>query len=180
MEERIEKQHNIAITECFNSRADFEAHEKECEKYKREYEEIKTLLITERPDDCFCYGHFDSFGPQYQFITYDALKKEDWPNNIAANSIYIAFYIDFKTKTFEARSSGHIYLTKADQDKSYLCMCSMKQAHKALGGKWMRKSKFKSAQNIVEKMNRFYNEVMASVTKATGGYHYKQMLVNIY
>lgn len=180
MEERIEKQHNIAITECFNSRADFEAHEKECEKYKREFKEITTLLITERPDDCFFYGSFGSFCPYLQFITFDALKKEDWPNNISENSIYIRFSINLKEKSFEAKSSGHIWLSDADSKKSYLCMCSMKQAHKALGGKWLRKSKFKSAQDLVAKMNKFYTEVMASVTQATGGYPYKQMLVNIY
>ncbi len=178
--ERFEKQHSIVLTEVFNSRSELDAHEAECSIYRAKFDEIKRILITERPDGCMFYGTFGSFCPYIQHITFDALKKEDWPHNISDNSIFLRFDIDFKGMTVKCERYGHIYLTSEDQKKSYLAMCSMKKIHEHMGERWMRKSKFKNARDLVAKMNRFYENVMVSVTKATGGYPYKQMIMNVY
>lgn len=101
-------------------------------------------------------------------------------NGIAENSIYLRFTLDLKEKTVQCNRCGHIWLSKADQKKSYLAMCSMKQATISDGGKWMRKSRFKNANDLVEKIERFRAQVMEHIEKVTGGYPYKQMLIDIY
>lgn len=50
----------------------------------------------------------------------------------------ISFKIDMKGHKFEVSDCGHIWLSEADQKASYLCMCSMRKAVEAMGGKWMR------------------------------------------
>lgn len=177
MEERIEKQHSICLTEVFNSREELEMHENECVVYKDEFTEIKKAMMKELLP---VRGNFGTFCPHLQFVTLDALRPEDWPNHIAQNSIYLYFKIDLKSKTFEVAQCGHIWLSKHDQDKSYLAMCSMKKAHQHLGGKWLRKSKYKDANDLTAKVKKFYDSVMENMTKATGGYPYKQMLIDIY
>lgn len=176
----ITKQHNSVLSESFGSINAYEAHEKECAKFKNEFESVMSDLSQITPNGCNIRGNFSSFCPHLQYVVFDALKKEDWPHSIAENSIYLRFSINFKVKTFEVDQCGHIWLSDADKSKSHLCMCSIKSAVKAVGGKWMRKNRFHDAKDIASKMAKFYNEVMANVTKATGGYPYKQMLVNIY
>lgn len=177
--EEIIKHHDSVISEVFESQQALDQHENECSKYGKMFSDVMAALKAKMPTT-FVYGSFGSFCPYLQFFTLDALFPQDWPNNISANSIYIAFKIDFRTNTVEVSTTGHIYLSEADQKKSYLCMCSMKNAHQAMGGKWMRKSKFKSPDQLAEKVEKFWLDVMASIEKATGGYPYKQMQVDIY
>lgn len=123
---------------------------------------------------------FEPFCPELQYIRMDMLKKEDWPNHIADNSIYIMYEIDMRAKTVEVSRCGHIYLSDEDSKKLYFAMCSMKQAHKAIGGKWFRHTKYKSAADLAKKMVSFYNTVKQTMEEVTAGYPYKQMTINIY
>lgn len=177
--EEIIKQHNSVICEVFESQQALDKHESECEKYGNMYNSIKAALKAKMPTT-FLYGKFDSFCPYLRFFTLDALFPQDWPNNISANSIYIMFKIDLRTNSVETSTTGHIWLSEADQKKSYLAMCSMKNCHEAMGGKWFRKSKFKTPEQLAEKIEKFWLAVMASVENATGGYPYKQMQIDIY
>ena len=110
----------------------------------------------------------------------DMLKKEDWPNHIAENSIYIMYEIDMRAKTVEVSRCGSIWLSNEDSKKSYLAMCSMKKAHQAIGGKWFRRTKYKSAADLAKKMVTFYYSVKQTMEEVTDGYPYKQMKINIY
>lgn len=171
------KQHSSILVEQFNSAEDFCQHESECEMYKTQFEDIVSAL-----NDAG-YTTTDKFGtlcPELQYIHMDMLKKEDWPNHIGRNSIFITYEIDMRAKTVEVSRCGHIYLSDEDSKKSHLAMCSMKQAHQAIGGKWFRRTKYKSAADLAKKMVAFYNSVKQTMEEVTDGYPYKQMKINIY
>lgn len=68
-------------------------------------------VVTEKSSAVQVRGNFSEFFPHIQFITLDALKKEDWPNNIDMNSIYLCFEIDFNNKKVQVHSNGHVYLS---------------------------------------------------------------------
>lgn len=123
---------------------------------------------------------FWDFVPYQQRVRLDALDKKDWPNGINDNSIYIEFKVNMKDNTFEACDCGHILLTRDDQKKSYLAMCTIKKAVEAVGGKWMRKSSYKDAKDLAKKVKKFWEQAVDCVAKATGGYPYKKMQINIY
>lgn len=173
----FEKQHNPYLVEAFNSEEDFKRHESESEIYKTEFEDIVSALngvgymVTDK---------FDTFCPKYQYIRMDMLKKEDWPNHIAENSIFLMYKIDMYGKTVEVLRYGHSSLTYEDSYKSGLAMCSMKKAHQTIGGKWFRLTKYKSAADLAKKMVTFYNSVKQTMEEVTTGYPYKQMKINIY
>lgn len=171
------KQHNSILVEQFNSAEDFCQHESECELYKAQFDDIVSAL---NDAGYVVADAFSTFCPYIQYIRMDMLKKEDWPNHIACNSIYIMYKIDMRTKTVEVSRFGHIYLSYEDSKKSHLCMCSMKQAHKAIGGKWFRRNKYKSAADLAKKMVAFYDSVNQTMEEVTDGYPYKQMKINIY
>ncbi len=171
------KQHNICLSEVFESKQALDAHETECARYRSEFETIKAAL---RAQTLPARGQFGSFVPYQQWVRLDALNTTDWPHGIAENSIYIDFKINMKESKFEVSSCGHIYLSETDQKASYLCMCSMRNAVEKMGGKWMRKSKFKDAEDLAKKIRDFWTQAIECVKQATGGYPYKQMIVNIY
>lgn len=123
---------------------------------------------------------FDAFCPYVQFVTIDALEPKDWPHNIAENSAYVLIKVDMDAMNVECLSCGHIWLSREDQSKTYLAMCSIKQASKAIGKSWMRKSKFKNEEDLANKVNKFWASVMETLNTVTDGYPYKQMKINIY
>lgn len=172
----IEKVHSIVLTEIFDSQEAFNAHESECEFYRSEWQTILSELSDTTVTGC----GFSTFVPHIQFFTFDALNSRDWPNGIAQNSIFVMFKVDMRAHTIEVESCGHIWLTDNDVKKSCLVMCSIKQAHKANGGVWMRKSKYSNAQNLANKAKTFWNDVVKTLNDVTGGYPYKQMTVDIY
>ena len=174
---KIEKQHNPCLVEVFNSADYFLKHECECEIYKTQFEDIVSAL---NDAGYTTTDEFETFCPELQYIRMDMLKKEDWPNHIADNSIYIMYEIDMRAKTVEVSKCGSIWLSKEDSKKSYLAMCSMKKAHQAVGGKWFRRTKYKSAADLAKKMVAFYNSVKQTMGEVTNGYPYKQMKINIY
>lgn len=110
----------------------------------------------------------------------DMLEEEDWPYHIDINSIFIEYKINMEEKTVEIFRCGYIDLSKEDSKKSHLVACSMKQAHQAIGGKWFRRTKYKSATDLAKKMVTFYNSVKQTMDEVTTGYPYKQMMINIY
>ena len=171
------KQHNSILVEVFNSAEGFCQHESECEMYKTQFEDIVSAL---NDAGYTATDKFDTFCPELQYIDMDMLKKEDWPNHIADNSIYILYEIDMRAKTVEVLKCGSIWLSNEDSKKSYLCMCSMKKAHQAIGGKWFKRTKYKSAADLAKKMVAFYNSVKKTMEEVTTGYPYKQMKINIY
>lgn len=174
---KIERQYNPCLAEVFNSKEYYDRHESECELYKEQFEEIISAL---NDAGYTTTDKFGTFYPQIQYIRMDMLKKEDWPNYISDNSIYIMYEIDMRAKTVEVSRYGHIYLSDEDSKKSYLAMCSMKKAHQAVGGKWFRRTKYKSADDLAKKMVAFYNSVKKTMEEVTTGYPYKQMKINIY
>ena len=174
---KIEKQHYPSLIEVFNSEEDFNRYETECEIYKAQFEDIISAL---NDAGYIVTDKFDTFCPHIQYIRMDMLEEEDWPNNISGNSIYIMYKIDMRAKTVEVSTCGHIYLSDEDSKKSYLAMCSMKHAHQAVGGKWFRRTKYKSAADLAKKMITFYNSVKQTMEEVTDGYPYKQMKINIY
>ena len=174
---KIAKQHNPCLVEVFNSAEDFCQHESKCEIYKAQFEDIVSAL---NDAGYTTKDKFGTFCPELQYIRMDMLKKEDWPNHIDRNSIFITYEIDMCAKTVEVSTFGHIYLSNEDSKKSHLAMCSMKHAHQAVGGKWFRRTKYKSAADLAKKMITFYNSVKHTMEEVTEGYPYKQMKINIY
>ena len=173
----FEKQHNPCLVEVFNSAEDFLTHESKCEIYKTQFEDIVSAL---NDAGYTTTDKFGTFCPELQYIRMDMLKEEDWPNHIDRNSIFITYEIDMCAKTVEVSTFGHIYLSNEDSKKSHLAMCSMKQAHQAVGGKWFRRTKYKSAADLAKKMVAFYDSVKQTMEEVTDGYPYKQMKINIY
>ena len=174
---KIEKQQNPCLVEVFNSADDFLKHESECELYKAQFEDIVSAL---NDAGYIATYRFDTFCPELQYVRMDMLKKEDWPNHIAQNRRFIMYEIDMLVKSVEVSTFGHVYLSDEDSEKTHLCMCSMKQAHQAIGGKWFRRTKYKSAADLAKKMVAFYNSVKQTMEEVTDGYPYKQMKINIY
>ena len=173
----FEKQHNPCLVEVFNSADDFCQHESECEMYNAQFDDIVSAL---NDAGYTTTDEFETFCPELQYIRMDMLKKEDWPNHIDRNSIFITYEIDMCAKTVEVSTFGHIYLSNEDSKKSHLAMCSMKQDHQAVGGKWFRRTKYKSAADLAKKMVAFYNSIKQTMEEVTNGYPYKQMKINIY
>ncbi len=177
--ERIEKAHNGIITEVFTSSDAYNKHEEECATYKAQFDALVAELLQKR-DDWHLYGTFGSFCPNLQRVRVDYLDKNDWAHNIAENSVYIDFSIDFETGTFEARNCGGMSLTEHDRKKSFYCACSLKRAMQANGGRWMRKSKFKDIDDLAAKITKFAKYVHEQLDEITEGYPYKQMKINVY
>lgn len=175
--EAIEVKHNSVLTEVFRSETAYNKHNAEVTEYSEAYNRLTAELVKQCE---IVRGKFGTFCPELQYVHLDMLECKDWPHGIAMNSVYIEFKIDFKLKQIEVGNFGHIELTDADKKKSYLCMCSVKAANAAAGGKWWRKCKYKSIEEAAQKMAKFYKQVCANIQQVTGGYPYKQMKVNIY
>lgn len=174
----IEKRHDGVITEIFDSEKLYTAHELSCAKYEKQWQsilsELDALNLPVRD------ARFSTFCPHLQFFALDALDSKHWPNGISQNSIYVMFKVDMRAGTIEVHSCGHIWLTDEDQKASYLAMCSIKQAHKAIGKSWMRKTRFNDAKSIAKKVKSFWDDVIDTLNDVTLGYPYKQMTRNIY
>lgn len=126
-------------------------------------------------------GRFDDRMGTYdmQFIRVSYLKEEDEPD-IADNGSYLSFRIWLKSNTIELKDTGHIYLTKADQKASYLAMTGVKGIFKHAGKPFFRKTRFKTSEECIKKIENFYNETKKLFEKYTEGYPYHQMKLNIY
>ena len=149
------------------------------ESWKAEFNNMVESLKKANISHCEVIdGTFDGFYPSVQYIRLDALKSEDWPNNIKQNSIYVIFRVDLIEKKIELHSCGHVWISDADKElyakDKYLAMHSMTEICKRNGGKVMRKSSYKSVENATEKIIKAYNAIMEEVVDYTEGYPYKQ------
>ena len=160
----------------------YDRRAEDCAPYKNEFDKIVDALCNDvNLEHCNnVYGVFGEFCPHLQFVRLDALKEKDWPHNIADNSIYVEFKIDLRTRSVEVFRCGHIYLSRHDQQASYLAMCSIKKAHQFIGGKWFRKQSWKDATDLAKKIERFWYSVAETLNKVTDGYPYKEMTVDMY
>ena len=110
-----------------------------------------------------------------QFIKIDALDPKDYPNNIADNSVFLQFSINYEERKVELRNVGHVYLSPRDLTTpkyKYLAMKGVHNVAEDKGVKKFRKSKFKDANDLAKKIATYYNKVMECVTEYTGGYPY--------
>ena len=179
--ETYEKKHDTVLTEVFNSKSDYDKHESDCGKFKAIYLAIVAeLLINTDFGRCNVLTKFGTFCPELQFVRLDALDKKDWPHNISDNSVFLDFKINLREHSVEVFRCGHIYLTRHDQQTSYLAMCSMKKAHQFVGGKWFRRQSWKDEKDLANKLQKFWLSIAETLNKVTDGYPYKQMTVDIY
>lgn len=127
-------------------------------------------------------GEFSAaFSPYVQYITFDALDPKDYPNNIAQNSIYLTFAINYQTRKVELHSNGHCYISPKDKQSDkykYYAMRGMCDIAKVnYGVAKFRKQNFKDTKDLFNKMEKYYNAVMWAIKAYTGGYPYKEGIV---
>lgn len=156
--------------------------ETEIKAYENEYNNL-LKLANENSSAVAVRGAFSkAFLPYVQFITFDALKKEDWPSNIGENSVFLTFEIDQKAKKVSLYRGGHTYLSPKDKApdskwKYYAMRGILNIAAEDYGVKKFRKQGYKSVDDLYKKMETCYKAVMEAITKYTGGYPYKQGIV---
>lgn len=163
--------------ECFETKEDYDANERAIVECRERFMNLNICLSKYGLANDFGFGEF---GPQWQNVLIRFTRLEDCFNGIWQNGMYVKFSVDFKAGTFEVSDYGHIYLTKADTEKSYLCMCGLKNAWKATGRPWPRKSKFKSEADLAERINKICKTAKDVLNETTEGYPYNQMKISIY
>lgn len=161
--------------QVFSSQEALTNHENEIVKYRKDWDEIRVKLLL---NGLTLGGRFGEFCPYIQNFTLWFTKKEDIPA-ISENGMYLKFTVNMKEQRLEVSQAGHIELTPDDKKKSYLCMCGLKEVHTNLGKKWMRKSRYKTAKDCADKMTNFFNDCLNTLERATEGYPYKRMKINI-
>ena len=150
---------------------------KNVEEWSRQREMLRDYLIPISTAENVSVGKIGGFCPYIIFVRLDALKREDWPNNIAENSIYIDFEIDLYNKKVSVFRSGSVWLSPYDKTTpkyKYLCMKSMQNVLVDNGGKKFRKQNYKDMKDLTKKMQQYYAQVMEAVNDYTDGYPYKQ------
>ena len=150
---------------------------KNVEEWSRQREMLRDYLTPISTAENVSVGKIGGFCPYIIFVRLDALKREDWPNNIAENSIYIDFEIDLYNKKVSVFRSGSVWLSPYDKTTpkyKYLCMKSMQNVLVDNGGKKFRKQNYKDMKDLAKKMQQYYAQVMEAVNDYTDGYPYKQ------
>jgi len=150
---------------------------KNVEEWSRQREMLRDYLIPISTAENVSVDKIGGFCPYIIFVRLDALKREDWPNNIAENSIYIDFEIDLYNKKVSVFRSGSVWLSPYDKTTpkyKYLCMKSMQNVLVDNGGKKFRKQNYKDMKDLAKKMQQYYAQVMEAVNDYTDGYPYKQ------
>lgn len=121
---------------------------------------------------------YKRIGTQSMYVTYDMLDKKDWPGGMFRNSIYIQFELDLIRKKVSYKIGGNVYLSDEDRRGEYhaYAMRSMFDIGEEYGNtKKFRKSTYKNADDVVNKMDKYVKGVMDGVIKYTDGkYPYKQ------
>lgn len=165
----------VIAAQIFGSQQELTNHENDIVKYRNEWQEIRTELLL---NGLTLGGGFGEFCPYIQHFTLWFTKKEDIPA-ISENGMYLQFNINMKEKSIEVSRTGCIELSKEDKDKCYLYGCGLKEVHTHLGKKWMRKSRYKTEKDCADKMTNFFNDCLNTLERATEGYPYKKMKINI-
>lgn len=127
-------------------------------------------------------GHYTAgICPYLQYIKFDALEPEDYPNHLPDNSIFITFRVDYQAKKVELRYGGHIYLSpkdrQSDKFKYYAMRGMINIAKEDYGVNKFRKQNFKNTEDLFNRMEKYYKDVMEAVKKYTGGYPYKEGII---
>ena len=153
--------------------------EQNIELWKSQMNELQNLII-EANNKYIVSVRVNCGGlcPYLAFIRLDCLNKEDYPNNISDNSIFMDFKFDLIAHKIEISRYGHVYLSEKDlaTDKyKYLCMKSIVNIATDYGVcKKFRKCSYKSMEQAAKKILDYFNVVMEATEKYTGGYPYKQ------
>jgi len=150
---------------------------KNVEEWSRQREMLRDYLTPISTAESVSVSKVGGFCPYIIYVRMDALKKEDWPNSIADNSIYIDFEIDLFSKKVSVLSSGSVWLSPYDKTTpkyKYLAMKSMQNVLVDNGGKKFRKQAYKDMKDLAKKMQQYYAQVMEAVNDYTDGYPYKQ------
>lgn len=149
--------------------------------WQQEFNEVLALIKDASHNITYkaVYGDFNKgVCPYINFITLDALNKEDWPNHIGANSVFVTFEVDQIDKKVSIHSNGHVWISDKDKEiypnDKYLAMHSMTDIAKRNGGKVMRKSYYKDAKDLANKIIIAFENIMKEVNDYTGGYPYKE------
>ena len=146
-------------------------------EWQQQREMLRDYLLPISTAENVSVGKIGGFCPYIIFVRMDALKREDWPNGIAENSVFIDFEIDLFNKKVEVHGSGHIWLSPYDKTTpkyKYLCMKSMQNVLVDNGGKKFRKQGYKDMKDLANRMQKYYAQVMEAVNDYTDGYPYKQ------
>lgn len=146
-------------------------------EWMRQREELCDIVTPATSAKHVYVDKLDGFCPYLLFVKFDALNKEDYPNGIAENSIYITFEIDLFNKKVNVFRSGAVWLSPYDKtlpQYKYLCMKSMQNVLTDNGGKKFRKQGYKDMKDLAKKMETYYKQVMQEVKNYTGGYPYKK------
>ena len=167
----------IIEAERFETKEDYDANERMIEECRERFGRLNGCLNGLGLKNMAGFGEF---GPQWQRVLIRFTRLEDCFNGIWQNGMYLKFKVDFEAGTFEVCDYGHIYLTKSDSERSYLCMCGLKNAWKATGRPWPRKSKFKTEEDMAERISKICKTAVEVLDETTEGYPYKQMKINIY
>jgi len=147
------------------------------EEWSKQREMLRDYLTPISTAENVSVSKIDGFCPYIIYVRMDALKKEDWPNRIAENSIYIDFEIDLYNKKVSVFRSGSVWLSPYDKTTpkyKYLAMKSMQNVLVDNGGKKFRKQNYKDMKDLANKMQKYYAQVMEAVNDYTDGYPYKQ------
>lgn len=167
----------IIEAERFETKEDYDANERMIEECRERFGRLNDCLNGLGLNNVAGFGEF---GPQWQRVLIRFTRLEDCLNGIWQNGMYLKFKVDFEAGSFEVCDYGHIYLTKSDSDKSYLCMCALNKAWKATGRPWPRKSKFKTEEELAARIAKICGAAVEVLDETTEGYPYKQMKINIY
>ena len=167
----------IIGAECFETKEEYDRNERMIVECRERFRRLNDCLNDHGLHNCFGFGEF---GPQWQNVLIRFTRLEDCFNGIWQNGMYAKFAVNFEAGTFEVVDYGHVYLTDADAKKSYMCMCGLKNAWKAIGRPWPRRSKFKSEADLAERISKICKTALEVLDETTEGYPYKQMKINIY
>lgn len=119
--------------------------------------------------------------PYIQYITFDALDPQDYPNGIDANSIYLTFEVNYKTQKVELHSFGHTYISPKDKKhpkfKYYAMRGICEIAKTDYGVNKFRKQAFKNTTDLYNRMEKYYKAVMEALKIYTGSYPYKEGII---
>lgn len=146
-------------------------------EWLKQREELCGIVTTATSAKHIYVDKSDDISPYLLFVRYDALDKEDYPNGISENSIYIIFEVDMVNKKVNVFRSGHVWLSPYDktlQKYKYLCMKSIQDVLTDNGGKKFRKQGYKDMKDLAKKMETYYKQVMKEVESYTGGYPYNE------
>ena len=142
-------------------------------EYKETANEIKMLLKSKtsaRGVSVYCGG----LAPYLVFVRLDALDEKDWPHGISDNSLFVEFIVDLRVNSVEFHRGGCIPYNKDDPQAGIYYGMGTNEFMKRMGLKIFRKGRFKSIEELVGKMNSFYETFVMALEEYKGEYPYRE------